>query len=172
MSRIERPEASEYDVFYETYVSKVPQGDILELLASQRDELARLLSSIDDERALYRYAEGKWSIKQVAGHLADAERILACRALCFARQERAALPGFDENEYVAAADFERRPLRSLITELDHLRGATVELFAGLSPDELSRRGTASGVSFSVRSFAFIIAGHERHHLGVLRDRYL
>lgn len=172
MTRIDRPEATEYDAFYETYVSKVPEGDVLELLATQRDDLAELLASIDDERALHRYAEGKWSIKQVAGHLADAERIFACRALCFARSESAALPGFDENEYVAAADFDRRPLRSLIAELGHLRGATIEFFEGLSPQALSRAGTASGVSFSVRSFAFIIAGHERHHLGVLRDRYL
>ncbi len=172
MSPIDRPQVSEYGDFYAAYVDEVPEGDVLELLAQQGKELVELLSSLDDEQARFRYAEGKWSIKQIAGHLADAERIFVCRAVCFARGETASLPGFDENQYVAAAAFDRRSLASLGTELEHLRGSTIAFFEELSADELIRSGVANGVSCSVRASAFLIAGHERHHLRVLRERYL
>ena len=168
---IERPDSSEYAPFYATYVDQVPDGSILDSLAAQRRSTGRLLATLDEERAEYRYAEGKWSVKQMVGHLADAERVFLFRALAAARGDRTPLPGFDENEYVARAAFDRRPIAELAAELDHARQATLSFFGGLSAEETGRSGVANGTEISVRALAWIIAGHERHHVKVLGERY-
>jgi uncharacterized damage-inducible protein DinB len=131
-----------------------------------------LVGGLSDPAADHRYAEGKWSIKEVLGHLIDADRIFLYRALCFARGEPNELPGWDENEYVARAKFGARPLAGLVAELRAARADTVSFFSGLDAEELMRRGTANRRGYSVRSIAYVIAGHERHHARILRERYL
>ncbi|HEU4641205.1 MAG TPA: DinB family protein [Gemmatimonadaceae bacterium] len=168
---IQRPAASEYAPYYESYVSVVPAGDLLSMLARQVEETAALLEGLSDEEAGYRYQPGKWSIKEVVGHITDAERIFVYRALCAARGERVELPAFAEDDYVAAARFDRRALRDLVAELRAVRAATVAFFAGLSEEDLARTHVANHRPYTVRALAYIIAGHERHHARLLRERY-
>jgi hypothetical protein len=168
----ERPGPAEYAPFYAGYVGLVPSGDIVATLAAQLDATAALLRDLSPRQAGYAYAPGKWSIAQVVGHLADSERILACRALRFARGDATPLPGFDENAYVPYARFEDRPLPGLIAELAAVRGATSALFAGLPPASWTSGGVANDAHVTVRALAWIIAGHELHHRQVLATRYL
>lgn len=168
-----RPVADECAAFYQKYIDEVPDGaDILQTLSLQLSEMGTLLSPLDEQRALFRYAPGKWSIKEVVGHMTDAERVFSYRAMCFARKDAGPLPGMDENVYVQSAHFDRRDLSSLLDEYENQRRCNSSLFASLSDDVLMRRGVASGCEFTVRSLVYIIAGHERHHLNVLRERYL
>ncbi len=169
---IARPDATEYAEYFGRYVSKVPDGDVLALLARQIDETTSMLGVLSNEDAEYRYAPGKWSIKEVVGHLADTERIFVYRALCFARREASALPGYDENAYVANTRFDDRPLADLLGELRAVRAATLAFFKGLTGGELDHRGVANSREYTVRSVAYILAGHERHHAEILRERYL
>jgi uncharacterized damage-inducible protein DinB len=171
-SAIPRPDVSEYAPHYETYVSKVPDGNLVAIMEAQRQETQELLAAIPEGRALHRYAPGKWSIKEVIGHVTDAERVFCYRALRFARGDQTPLPGFDEKAYAPAGKFDMRPLPDLAAELDAVRHATIALFTGLDSEALARRGTANAKQISVRALAYIIAGHERHHLGILRERYL
>ena len=166
-----RPESDEYASFYERYLSLVPEGDVLDLLSRQAEDTQALLQPLSAERALHRYAPGKWSVTEVAGHLCDAERIFSYRALCFARGDKTPLPGFDEEAYTPQAGFDRRGLPHVLAELRVLRQATVLMFRGLDEAAGQRRGTANGSPMSVRAAAYVIAGHERHHVGVLRTRY-
>jgi uncharacterized damage-inducible protein DinB len=169
---IPRPDASEYAPHYETYVSKVPAGDVVTILEDQRQETQELLAGIPEGRALHRYAPGKWSIKEVVGHVTDAERVFCYRALRFARGDQTPLSGFDEKAYAPAGKFDLHALPDLAAELDAVRRATIALFSGLDAEALARRGTANAKQVSVRALAYIIAGHERHHVGILRERYL
>ncbi|HEX9565737.1 MAG TPA: DinB family protein [Gemmatimonadaceae bacterium] len=171
-TRAARPEADEYAPYYGTYIGKVGDGDIVRALAGQIGETLALLESIPESKAGHRYAEGKWSIREVIGHLCDAERIFGYRALRFARGDATPLPGFDEKSFVANARFDERSLTSMADELDAVRRASIVLFDGLFPEEWLRRGTSNGQTMSVRAFAWIAAGHERHHLDILRTRYL
>lgn len=170
--RATRPGADEHAPYYGAYVGKVPDGDVVRTLAAQIGETAALLRGIPEAGAGHRYAEGKWSIREVVGHVADAERIFAYRALRFARGDGTELPGFDEAAFVARSRLDHRTLGSLVDELLAVRGATVALFDHLFPEEWDRRGTANGKVMSVRALAWVIAGHERHHVAVLRERYL
>jgi len=167
-----RPEPSEYDDFYAGYVAQVPDGDVLELLKEQGASHRELFAAIPEEKHDHRYAPGKWTVKEVIGHLIDTERVFAYRALAFARGDAAPIPGMDQDEYMAGADFGRRSMASLIDEYHHLRAADVALFGSFDEAVLDRTGVASGVPFTVRALLWIVAGHERHHLGVLKERYL
>jgi uncharacterized damage-inducible protein DinB len=167
-----RPADDEYLSYYGKYIARVPDGDLLAGLESQLEETVALLDEFGEAGAGTRYAPGKWSVKELVGHVADAERIFAYRALCAARGEGGGLPGFDENAYVENAGFDGRTLNSLMGELTAVRRATLSLFRNLRDDELTRRVTANGAPVSVRALAWIIAGHERHHVGLLRERYL
>lgn len=166
------PGADEYAPFYDTYVSLVPPGNILETLRREHRRTAQLLGPLDEAKALHRYAEGKWSIKELVGHLVDTERIFAFRALCFARLDPNPLPGMEQEPYVEAAAFDRRPLASLLKEWDLVREANLELFASWDEETLGRQGQASGFDFTVRALVHIIAGHELHHRRILEERYL
>ncbi len=170
--RYDRPDADEYAPFYERYVAKVGSGDLLSLLASQITEVNALLQSVSDERAATTYAPGKWTIKEVLGHLIDAERVFGYRALNFARLDRNSLPGFDENAWVPPARFNERLFVTLVDEWLLVRNATIALLAGLPDDAPTRRGTASGHEVSVRALAHIVYGHVAHHLEILKTRYL
>jgi len=169
---IPRPDATEYAPFYGTYVGKVPDGDLLELLERQRRETQNLLAGLSDTQALHRYAPGKWSIKEVVGHLMDSERVFCYRALRFARADEKPLQGFDDKAWVPAGSFDARPLADLAAELDAVRRATIALFRGFDAAALARKGTANNNEVTVRALAWIVAGHERHHVAILRERYL
>lgn len=174
MSAVAIPRPADTDVppAFVAYLAKVPPGDVFPHLARQLDDTLALVSGLSESEAAFRYAPDKWSIKQILGHLIDCERIFVYRAVSFARKEAAPLPGFDENAYVAATDFDARSLASLIEELRAVRASTVAFFAGLPAEALSRRGVASGREYDVKTVAAIIVGHERHHRGVLSERYL
>lgn len=167
-----RPEATEYAPYFGRYITKVPDGPILDVLASgMRDTLA-LLRSFPEERGDHRYAPDKWSVKEVVGHVIDAERVFAYRALRFARNDATPLPGFEENDYITAGRFGARTVRDLADELEAVRQSTLHLFRHLDDAALLRRGVASENPVSVRALAYIIAGHEAHHRTSLRERYL
>lgn len=172
MPRYDRPSSSEYDPFYAGYVNSVPEGDVLAILAQQTDELRGLLSPLPPAIWRHRYAFGKWSVAEVLGHVCDAERILAYRALRFARGDRTAVPGFEENDYVPAGRFDERAPHSLLAEFEMVRAATLALFRHLPDDAPERVGNANGANVSVRALLYIITGHQRHHVRVLRERYL
>jgi hypothetical protein len=165
------PAAEEYAPFYAGYVARVPPGDVVARLRRQGAETAALFRPLDPERARHRYAPGKWSIIEILGHLSDAERIMAYRALRVARGDETPLAGFDENAYVPTGEFERRPLGDVLAEYEAVRAATVALFAGLPETAWSRWGVANGHPVTVRALGHIIAGHELHHVETLRTRY-
>ncbi|HKS28374.1 MAG TPA: DinB family protein [Pyrinomonadaceae bacterium] len=166
------PEETEYAPYYGRYVSLVPEGDIVATLAEQMDSTARLLRSIGEEKAAHRYAPGKWSIKELVGHVIDGERIFAYRALRFARGDQTALPGFEQDDYIRHANFDAVPFEELVREFELVRGANLLMFKHLDEEAWQRRGVASDAEVSVRALAFIMAGHERHHMEILRTRYL
>jgi uncharacterized damage-inducible protein DinB len=167
-----RPETAEYPEYFEGYVSLVPEGDVIETLRRQFAETLTLLSGITEERASAGYAPGKWSVKELLGHVSDAERVFAYRALCIARGDTQSLPGMDQDVYVAHANFNARTLADLTEEFKHVRASTIDLLSHLDEAAWQRRGVANEKSMSVRALAHIIAGHEAHHAGVLRERYL
>ncbi len=167
-----RPFKNEYSPTYEGSLSKVPDGNLLEILEAQIEQTVGLLSDLSEEKADYRYAPEKWSIKQVVGHMTDSERIMSYRALRFARGDGTALPGYDENVYVDEANFEAQTLTALTEEFRALRMATLRLFRSFDDDMWLRKGNASGFDFTVRALAYQIAGHEIHHVGIIRERYL
>ena len=167
----ERPPQSEYAPFYAGYVALVPETDILTVLEAQVDAIRRLLAPVPAGKESYRYAEGKWSLRQVVGHLVDGERVFGYRAFCFSRGEQAALPSFDENQYVGAARADSIPLAELLEELALVRQANLVVLRRLDARDWARVGTASGQPVSVRALAWIMAGHPRHHVNVLRERY-
>lgn len=168
----ERPDPTEYAAYYGTYVDLVPPGEILRTLEAQLHATLALLTPVDEATALHRYAPGKWSVKEVLGHVIDSERVFALRALAFSRGERARLFGFEQDDWVAAGGFDGRPLRDLLAEFEAVRRATLHQFAGLDATAWMRRGVANDVEFTVRAVPWILAGHERHHVDVLRKRYL
>ena len=168
---IPRPSADEHSEGVGRYLAGVPGEDARRVLVSQTDEVDRLLGALPEARVLHRYAPGKWSVKEVLGHLSDCERIYGYRALCFARGDATPLPGFDENAYAPAGRFDVRPLGDLLDEWRAVRGSTLALYRGLDAEALLRRGVANGKPISVRALAWLAAGHTRHHLGVLRERY-
>jgi uncharacterized damage-inducible protein DinB len=168
---IARPNPDEYFEYYGKYIALVPDEDALSLLRDQFEDTLVLLRPLDEVRSRHRYAPGKWSVKEVVGHLTDAERIFAYRALRIARADTTPIEGFDENAYVPAGRFDERPLDDLIEDYERVRDATLSLFSGLDEEALVRRGTANDKTISVRAIAWIIAGHELHHRAILMDRY-
>ena len=168
----DRPSPAEHAPYYQTYLDLVPQGDVLQTLAEQVSTTRAFLGGIGEERAGHRYAPGKWSIREVVGHLIDTERIFAYRALRFGRGDPTPLPGFEQDDYVREGGFDRRSLADLAAELAEVRRASVALFRGLPAGALDSGGIASGREITVRCLPVIIAGHERHHVGVIRERYL
>ena len=171
MPTITRPGAGEYSEYYQRYVDRVPQGDLVDILVKQNEGTRALLGVLPPEKARHRYAPDKWSVTEVVGHLADAERVFAYRAMRIARTDTTPLPGFDEQVYVPAGRFDARPIADVVAEFAAVRGATVALIRGLPAESLERRGTASGSPVSVRGLLYIIAGHELHHRAVLKERY-
>jgi len=167
------PNPDEYAPFYANYVSKaIAQGDILQTLTQLQETSYSFFKSIGEDKANYAYAEGKWTLKQLLSHMIDAERVFAYRVLCFSRGDENALPGFDENDYVERADLSSRTLQDLAKEFKELRGANLYLFHALNNEQLLYTGIASGTPVSVRALLYITAGHEFHHLTIIKERYI
>lgn len=166
-----RPLETEYAPDYQSYVAHVAEDDILPAMRSQIDALDVLLDRVPPERETFAYAEGKWSIRQIIGHLIDGERVFGYRALCIARGETQDLPGFDENAYMPNAPYGDIELEDLLSEFRLVRLSNVAMFRTLDESAWSRQGIANGTPVTVRALAYVMVGHVRHHMGVLRDRY-
>jgi hypothetical protein len=166
------PARDEYPPYFQTYLDTLPEGKLMGILEQQMQQVRDLLLAMNDEQAEFRYAEGKWSVKELIGHMIDTERIFSYRALCIARGERAALPGYDQDRYNEQAGFPERTRSSLSGEYEHLRKSNLFLFPSWDEGVQQLRGIADGSEVSVRALAWIIAGHERYHLGILNERYL
>jgi hypothetical protein len=171
-SRISKPEPNEHDRYFSTYIDRVQEGHLLDDLERQANEIAELCGGLSEAQGEFRYAPGKWSIKELLGHLIDTERVFGFRALWFARGGPAELPGFEQDDFVRVADFEGRSIESLIAEFVHLRRSTFDLLSSFRDAEWARSGISSGVSLSVRAIGYILVGHVIHHQGVLEERYL
>ena len=166
-----RPEAGEYAPFYETYVSKVKGSDILGILEAQRLQMAQLFAARSERDGNFRYAPGKWTVKEVLGHVTDTERIFSYRALRIARGDQTPLSGFEQDDYVRGGKFAERTLADLADEFGLVRAASIALFRSLPKEAWQRRGVASNNEVSVRALAFIVAGHEIHHRLILEEHY-
>ncbi|MDX1494282.1 MAG: DinB family protein [Longimicrobiales bacterium] len=171
MSAWGRPDPSEHADYYGRYIAQVPDGDIMETLRDQLPGTLALLE-VPEEREMYRYEEGKWSLREVVGHMVDTERMFAFRGLSMARSDDVDLPAMDQDEWAARSNAHRRPLADLTKEWIAVRRSTVHLFASMDPEMAHRRGRASGYDFTVRSFPWIIAGHELWHRQLIRRFYL
>ena len=167
-----RPASDQYAPYYDKYISRVAPGDVVAALETQLEATTALLRGIPESKAGFRYAPEKWSIRELLGHVIDTERIFTYRALRFARGDKAPLAGFDQDDYVAQANFESCSLAELISEFGHVRRSTISLFRHLAGEAWLRTGTANDAEVSVRALAYIIAGHELHHMEVLREKYL
>jgi|ERR1043166_19082 hypothetical protein len=167
-----RPEAGEYLPYYEKYISLVAGGDIVARLEGQLSETLALLRGVSEGQAELRYAPGKWSLKEVVGHVLDYERIFASRALAFARVGNVTMPGFDQDELMSGSPFGQYSLGELASEFEQARRANVSFFRHLCEEAWTRRGVASDAEVSVRALAYVMAGHELHHVRVIRERYL
>ena len=168
---ISRPAPDEFFEYYGKYIDLVRGDDARPALRDQIEDTVRLLAPLDESKALHRYAPGKWSVTEVVGHVSDSERVFAYRALRMGRGDATPLPGFDEKTYVPAGRFDSRPLADIVHEFESVRAASLALFRGLDEEALLRRGTANGNTVSVRALAWILAGHELHHRGLLVERY-
>ena len=163
---------NEFAPYYENYIKLVPEQDIIKGLIIQKEEMLHFFKSVPVFKHEFRYAEGKWTVKDIILHLIDAERIFAYRALRIARNDKTALPGFEENDYVISANANEREFESLLNEYNVVRDATISLFENLSDADLLKLGTASNASVSVRGIGYCILGHELHHKNIIIERYL
>jgi DinB family protein len=169
---VTKPDSTEYPPYFEKYISLVPDGEITVTLAKQIEGGLNLIRGLSESQGELRYAPGKWSVREVIGHLIDTERIFAYRAMRFARNDATPLPGFDENAFVANGGFGARSLADLADEFEYTRKSNVYLLKNLDADASLRRGLSNNNEISVRAIAYIIAGHELHHSEILRTRYL
>lgn len=172
MSSLERPGSDDQHEYYARYTVLVPDGDIIQTLRDQIEATLELLNSVPAEKETFRYAEGKWSLREVIGHLLDTERVFAFRALTMARQDAARLPGMDQDDWAGRNNAHERSLADLTEEWAALRRANVHLFASFDAETGGRTGVASGYAFAVRSFPWIIAGHELWHRQLIERDYL
>ena len=166
-----RPAKDECADVYQPYIAAV-EGELLPALADDADAWRAMLAAVPTDREGRRYAHGKWSIREVVGHVIDAERMFSVRTMAFARGDRSHFPSFDENAYAAASEADHRPLPDLTDELSAVRTSTLLLLKSFDEETWDRRGMASGFEFTVRSLAWIIAGHSLHHRRVVAERYL
>ncbi|MGH1365568.1 MAG: DinB family protein [Calditrichia bacterium] len=170
---ISRPDSTEYAPFYAGYVAAVPESaNVLTLLEQQLEDLDAVLAGVDEEKGLFRYAEGKWSIKELICHMSDAERVFGYRVLRFSRNDQTPLPGFEENSYITAAHADSRSLTNLVEEFKLLRNSNLMLFANLNKEQEELQGIASDNAMSVRALIYVTAGHVAHHFRIMRERYL
>jgi uncharacterized damage-inducible protein DinB len=167
-----RPQSNEYAATFKKYIDVVPDGEPVKILESQLADWQRLLTPLGEQAGNFRYAPEKWSIKEMLGHVTDAERIFSYRLLRIARGDKTPLPGFEQDDYIKEANSSKRQLADLRAEFEAVRRASVLLAASLDEQALQRTGTASNNSISARALLFVIAGHDRHHWQILREKYL
>ena len=167
-----KPSPRDYSSYYENYLKLIKGDDILRILNEQNKSTQDILNSFSEHRGNYRYTDGKWTVKEVVGHLLDTERIFAYRALCIARGEKKSLPGFNQDDYVSEGNFNRRELFEITYEYRLLRESNLLLFRSFTPEMLKLKGFANESSVSVLAILFIIAGHEKHHMNVLKEKYM
>lgn len=171
MPRVPLPGPDEYAPYYGRYIEQLRGDDPFDALERQAVSTARLLAATAEEKGAFRYAPGKWSAKEVVGHLSDCERVFAFRALWFARASAGDLPGFDENAWAPEGRFDARPLSEIAAEFAAVRASTLAMVQSFGDTELVRRGVANGQTMSVRAAVAVLAGHERHHVAALREKY-
>lgn len=169
---VHKPKEGEYNPYFGRYIGAAPEGDPVQLLQDQERDFLALYGSLSEEQGLFRYEDGKWSLKEVLGHIADTERVMSYRLLLAARGDTTPLPGFDQDTFVNAASFDRRPLAELIADFRAVRAATISLLQGLNEAELSRAGVVGNVPTTAAALAYIILGHALHHLAIVRERYV
>lgn len=167
-----RPKKGDYAEHYQQYIDLVEGNDVIGMLTDNNLYAQNILNSFPQSKGNYRYAEGKWTIKEVVGHILDTERIFCYRALAIARGEKKPLPGFDQDQYVINGKFNNRPLYDLTYEYRLVRESTILLFRSFDQSVLQNRGVASGNEVTVLALMFMTAGHERHHLNILKEKYL
>jgi len=173
MNKISTPLEGEYASYAIDYIKLVPEGaDVLECMEDNMMDTEELILSVPKNKLEYRYAEGKWTIKEIIQHLIDCERIFCYRALCIARKDETPLPGFDENHYAENSHANHRTIDSLLDELDNVRSCTIAMFRSFDRSVIENKGISNNNPLSVRSVAHIIVGHELHHMNVIRERYL
>jgi len=165
------PDPDEYGSFYQGYIDLMQSKKVMQALVEQGQQVYSLIQQLSSEEADFRYADDKWSVREVLGHLVDTERVMSYRAMCISRGEQTSLPGFDQDEYVREGNFPERDLRNLSAEYDALRNANISLFNSFSREQMLRTGVANDNKVSVRALAYIIAGHERHHINILEEKY-
>ena len=166
-----RPRTGDNNPYYDRYISLVGDDDIIEVLEEQRKTSEKFLKTFTEKQGNYSYADGKWTMKEVLGHVIDTERIMAYRALAFARCEKQSLPGFEQDDYVAESNFNNRSLDDLINDFLTARESNIILFKSFDEEIFNRRGIASDSEVTVLALIYIIAGHEKHHMNILRERY-
>jgi len=166
-----RPQTGDFHPYYKGYIDLVEGEDILYILNEQSKETQQLLDSFSLKKGNYTYAEGKWTVKEIIGHLIDSDRVFAFRALSIARGEKKSLPGFDQNEYVRLANFHNRDLFDLTYEFRLLRESNLLFFRGLDESNWQNRGVANNSEITVLAIMFIIAGHQKHHCKILKEKY-
>jgi hypothetical protein len=170
--RTEKPAADEHAAYYASYIQEAPPGDLLNTLEQQGAELTAFYRGIPEAKGGHRYAEGKWTVRDVILHVSDAERVFSYRALRIARNDATDLPGFDENVFVKHGEAETRTLSQLADEFAAVRRATMALLTPMSDEQMLRRGTANKNGITPRALAWIMAGHAHHHARVVKERYL
>jgi len=169
---ISHPREGEYPEYLEQYIELVPSNDLLEYFDTQKESIASVVANCTEEQLLYRYDEGKWSIKDICCHVIDTERVYNYRALCIARGDKTEFPGFEENDYARNAHADRRDIADIIAEYNAVRTTTILLFKSFDEEMLDRQGLADTRRRSVRAMGYIAAGHELHHVNVIKERYL
>jgi DinB superfamily len=167
-----RPEKNEYAPYYEGYISGLKGDDPLRSLENQFQEIQSLLSSISEEEANYAYSEDKWNVKEVLGHIVDTERIMSYRALCISRKEKQSLPGFEQDDYVKESNFKDRSMTNLLEDYRAVRKCTISLFKNFTEEMYNQEGVANDKNITVLALLYIIAGHELHHLKILKEKYI
>lgn len=172
MKKLTKPQPSDYNPFYQTYLDQVGDQDVIEILQTQRIHFEDMLNGLEEERLAYRYAPDKWTIAEVIGHMLDTERVFAYRLLCISRNEKTPLPGFDQDLFIVNGHFNHRSKLSFLNEFKGQRQANLELIGALTEKQLSHQGTASGWNVSCKALVFLLAGHFSHHLSILKTRYL
>ena len=169
---MEHPAENEYPAFYQKYVSLIPNGNILQMMEKQNEQFCEFLATVSEDKANYSYEKGKWSVKEVIGHLIDVELAFLYRAWRFSRNDKAKLHGFEQDDFIANSDFSKLTLSELVEQFYHMRKAAIPMFSSFTDEMWSRKGTANGGSFTVKSIAYIMVGHVIHHMKMIHSKYL
>lgn len=169
---MQQPGKDEYRDYYGTYIDKVPEGNIIEIMLNENKKTMQLLRKVSEEKSAFRYEEGKWTLKEVLGHMIDVERVFSFRAYQFSRKDPQPLPGMEQEDHIEAYNYSGRTFADMLDEFENLRSANTGMFRGFTEEMGMRSGLASGFKFTLRSIAYILAGHEIHHRKFIEEKYL